>query len=299
MRLSKLVGLEIEALLAQHGKTLANIEEYTDILENRSSMARVIIKELDGFKKKYGLKRRTELTVAEEIVIEEKKIEEAPVVFLMDRFGYARCIDASAYERNREAADSENRYVIECLNTDRLCLFTNTGNMHSIKVLDVPFGRFRDKGTPIDNFSNYDSGVESIVSIDALGNLKGSMVAFGTATGMIKLVEGSEFDVSKRTTAATKLADGDEVLLAKRLYGGETLVFATKKNMFLRITTLEIPTKKKAAIGVRGMKLGVGDEVKAYYVLSDGDQTAVEVSGKELVLNRLKISGRDTKGTRH
>ena len=53
----------------------------------------------------------------EEAVFEEKKIEEQEVVFLMDRFGYARCVDTATYERNREAADSENRYVLTCLNT--------------------------------------------------------------------------------------------------------------------------------------------------------------------------------------
>ena len=108
MRLYKLIGLEIDALLAEHKQTLDNITRYEDILNNYQSMARVIIDELEGYKKEFGHPRKTSIENAQEIVLEEKKIEEFPVVFLMDRFGYARTIDESTYERNKEAADTEN-----------------------------------------------------------------------------------------------------------------------------------------------------------------------------------------------
>ncbi len=59
------------------------------------------------------------------------------VVFLMDRFGYAKTIDTSAYERNKEAVHNENKYVFQCKNTDKICVFTDLGMMHSIKVMDI------------------------------------------------------------------------------------------------------------------------------------------------------------------
>ena len=52
----------------------------------------------------------------------EKKVEEQEVVFLMDRFGYARTVDTNTYARNKEAADAENKYVISCLNTGKICM---------------------------------------------------------------------------------------------------------------------------------------------------------------------------------
>ena len=163
MRLYRLIGLEIEALLEENKKTLKNIAEYEDILENHESMTRVILRELDAIKRAFSRPRRTSVENAEEIVLEEKKIEEMPVMFLMDRFGYARTIDMSVYERNKEAADSENRYVFPCMNTGKICVFTDTGKLHTIKVLDLPFGKFRDKGSPIDNFSNFNSGAEQSI----------------------------------------------------------------------------------------------------------------------------------------
>ncbi len=145
MRLYKLIGLEIEALQKEHEETLKHIARYEDILNNYDSMAQVIMDELDAFRKEYGRKRRTAIENAEEAVFEEKKIEEQEVVFLMDRFGYAKTVDVSVYERNREAADSENKYIIHCMNTGKICIFTDTGKMHQIKVLDLPYGKFRDK----------------------------------------------------------------------------------------------------------------------------------------------------------
>ena len=62
---------------------------------------------------------------------------------MMDRFGYMKLIDKNAYERNKEAANSENRYVISCMNTDKICLFTDTGRMHTIKAADIPSGAFQ------------------------------------------------------------------------------------------------------------------------------------------------------------
>ena len=298
MRLYKLIGLEIEALMKEHDETLLNIGKYEDILEHRSSMAKVIIKELQNFKKQYAKERRTEIDNLKEAVVVEKKIEEQDVVFLMDRFGYAKTVDTSVYERNKETADAENRYIFTCKNTDKICIFTNKGQMHLLKVLDLPYGKFRDKGTPIDNVCNYDSKEENFVYIASLEQVSSHRLVFGTAQSMLKVVDGAEFVVAKKTTAATKLADGDEVLIVRALEGDETLVMCSHKDMFLRIDCEQIPQKKKSAVGVRGMKLAAGDTLKHIYVLHEGENAEVEVKGKMIALNRLHIGNRDTKGVR-
>ncbi len=298
MRLYKLIGLEIEALMKEHDETLLNIGKYEDILEHRSSMAKVIIKELQNFKKQYGRERRTEIDNLKEAVVVEKKIEEQDVVFLMDRFGYAKTVDTSVYERNKETADAENRYIFTCKNTDKICIFTDKGQMHLLKVLDLPYGKFRDKGTPIDNVCNYDSKEENFVYIASLEQVSSHRLVFGTAQSMLKVVDGAEFVVAKKTTAATKLADGDEVLTVRALDGDETLVMCSHKDMFLRIDCEQIPQKKKSAVGVRGMKLAAGDTLKHIYVLHEGENAEVEVKGKMVALNRLHIGNRDTKGVR-
>ncbi len=298
MRLQKLIGLELEALLKDHDETLKNIAKYEDILGSRAAMAKVIIKELENFKKEYAKPRKTVIDNLEEAVVVEKKIEEMDVVFLMDRFGYAKTVDVATYERNKEAANTENRYILTCKNTDKICIFTNKGQMHLLKVLDLPYGKFRDKGTPIDNLSNYNSSEESFVYITNLAAISRSQVLFGTKSAMLKVVDGSEFDVAKRTTAATKLNEGDELIFVQALALEETLVMQSEKDFFLRIDISSIPEKKKGAVGVRGMKLGAGDALTAIYLLNAEDSLNIEVKGKEVALNRLRTAGRDTKGTK-
>ena len=254
MRLYKLIGLEIEALMKEHDETLENIAKYEDILEHRSSMAKVIIKELTAFKKAYGKERKTVIDNLKEAVVAAKKIEEQDVVFLMDRFGYAKIVDTSVYERNKEAANAEYRHIFTCKNTDKICIFTDKGQMHLLKVLDLPYGKFRDKGTPIDNLCNYDSKEENVVYLTGLEHVSSHRMLFGTKYAMIKVVDGMEFVVAKKTTAATKLGEEDEVLTVCPLEENDTLVMATRKDMFLRIDCAQIPQKKKGAVGVRGMK---------------------------------------------
>ena len=298
MRLYKLIGLEIEALMKEHDETLENIAKYEDILEHRSSMAKVIIKELTAFKKAYGKERKTVIDNLKEAVVAAKKIEEQDVVFLMDRFGYAKIVDTSVYERNKEAANAEYKHIFTCKNTDKICIFTDKGQMHLLKVLDLPYGKFRDKGTPIDNLCNYDSKEENVVYLAGLEHVSSHRMLFGTKYAMIKVVDGMEFVVAKKTTAATKLGEEDEVLTVCPLEENDTLVMATKKDMFLRIDCAQIPQKKKGAVGVRGMKLNAGDALSNIYVLDGESEQTVEVKGKEVVLNRLRVGNRDTKGTK-
>ena len=300
MRLYKLIGLEIEALMKDHETTLQNIEKYEEILGSRAAMAKVIIKELEGFKKEYASPRKTAIENAAEAVFEEKKIEEIPVILLMDRFGYAKTIDVAAYERNKEAADAENKYIIHCMNTDRLCIFTDKGQMHMVKVLDLPYGKFRDKGTPIDNVSNYSSSEENMVYIESIGNLLGRKLLFASSDGMLKQVDGGEFDVSKRTTAATKLNEGATVLMIQPVTGaeGETIVMGTEKGMYLRFAAEDVPEKKKGAVGVRGMKIEPKDKLDAIYLLEAEKEKNIEVRGKEIALHRLRVANRDGKGVK-
>ena len=298
MRLYKLIGLELEALINEHEETMANIYRYEDILDRRDSMAQVIMNELDGFKKEYSHPRKTVIENGQEAVYKEKELEEMDVVFLMDRFGYAKTVDVSTYERNKEAADAENKYIFTCKNTGRLCLFTTTGQMHTIKVLDLPYGKFRDKGTPIDNVSNFSQKTEEIVYITSQKELNLCQVIFATAQSMLKVVDGGEFDVTKRTVAATKLAEGDSVVSVTALTDQRNIVLQTKAGFFLRFAVDEIPEKKKGAIGVRGMKLGDGDQVENVYYTKNAVETTIEYKGKELVLNNLKLGKRDSKGTK-
>ena len=378
LRLSKLIGLEILKLNEERDELVKEIAEFEKILSDKGAMKKVIIKDLEKIKKEYGYERRTEILDAEAAVYEEEKIPEQLVAFMMDRFGYAKIMDAAQYDRNAENLDAENRYVLKCMNTDSICIFTDTGSMHQVKVLKVPMKKPKEKGVPIDNLSNYSSAEENIVFVAARDQLKDTKLLFTTKQGMMKFVDAGEFDVGKRTVAATKLNSGDLVVsidqfenTTKEVYdeadeyesspfisggsgdgldsdedqltfefldisGGTSeeismdlgegqdaevsdegigaektpseprrefttnkmVVLQTKDGVFTRFKLNEVPEKKKGAVGVRGMKLADGDEIDKVYIVGFGDKKSITYHSKELELMKIKLSKRDTKGTK-
>ncbi len=265
MRLYKLIGLELDALIKEHEDTMANIFRYEDILERRDSMAQVIMNELDQIKKEYGRKRRTVIDDVEDAVFVENKVEEMDIIFLMDRFGYAKTIDLTTFERNKDAAQAENQFIVKCKNTGKICIFTDKGQLHTVKASELPFGRFRDKGIPIDNISNYQSDKEQILLIASQTDLNLYRMVFATRSGKVKIVSGGEFDVTKRTVASTKLVDEDVLVDVSILSEQKHMILQSKDGLFLKFDLSEIPEQKKGAVGVRAMKLSPADEIEAVY----------------------------------
>ena len=304
LRLYRLIGLEILALQKEYEDTLAKIAEYEDILGSRRTMMKVIKKDLDNIKKEYSLPRKTVIEDGEVAVYEEAKMVEQEIVFIMDRFGYSKTIDIAAYERNKDAVHAENKYVFNCMNTEKICIFTDNGNLHQVKVKDIPFGKFRDKGVPIDNLGYYSSAGEEIMFLTSSAYLVGKKLLFTTKNAMMKIVDASEFDVAKRTVAATSLAEGDSVLSIQILFPagengyGKQVVLQTVNGYFLKFLLDEIPEKKKNAVGVRGMKLEAKDTLDEVYLIPENADISITYKDKELPLSKIKLAKRDGKGNK-
>ncbi|MDD7210323.1 MAG: DNA topoisomerase 4 subunit A [Lachnospiraceae bacterium] len=301
MRLYRLIGLEMEALQKEYEDILKKIEKYEDILQNPSSMKKVMKKDLEKIKKEYGYERKTELTNAKAAVVKKLPVEEKEVVFVMDRFGYAKILDKNTFDRNEETVKKENRHVVFCMNTDKICIFTDTGVMHQVKVQDIPAGRLRDKGTPLDNVANYDSRNEQILLIVSDRELKGRDLLFVSASSMIKTVDGMEFIVQKRTVSSTKLMPDDRLaavcLLEKEKEG--CIVLQSEEGYFLRFSLSEISKKKKGAVGMRGMRLQDEDKIRNVYLPGIKDEEDyILYKDKELYFNKIRLMSRDTRGVK-
>ena len=121
---------------------------------------------------------------------------------------------------------------------------------------------------------------------------------FATKTGMVKIVAGAEFDVAKKTVAATKLNDGDELVSIVILNEQKNIVLQSKTGYFLRFAIEEIPEKKKNAIGVRGMKIDENDMIENVYYTQNGVDQVIKYKNKKVELNKIKLAKRDAKGTK-
>lgn len=298
LRLRKLVGLEINALLKEHEETVANIYRYEDILEQRSSMTRVIREELSRFKKGLSSPRKTEITQGEELVYVKPEEEETKVMFVMDRFGYAKTIDLAAYERNKDTVDTEFKVHFVCSNLGRVCVFTDTGMMHTVKVSDLPMAKLKEKGRPIDNVCKFDSAKENVIYITNQSELNLYRLVFVTAQGYVKIVSGGEFDVTRLTIQATRLDEDDRLVMAGAITDQQNIVLRTQEGFFLKYSLEEIPEQKKTARGVRGIKLSAKDEVEDAWILNPNVPNTIAFHDREIDLNHFKSTARGGKGTR-
>ena len=298
MRLSKLIGLELIELKKQHAETLRNIKEYRGILGSRERMNEVLSEDLMMIKAAYAVPRRTVLEDGKEAVFNENEVQEISCYYIQDKFGYCKLMDEATYQRNQEAVESDNRFVLKCKNTDRVLLFTDKGNMHQIKCQDVPLGKFKDKGVPIDNISKYNANQEEIIYANVKSALVGKTLIFATRDAMVKLVETSEFETANKLVAATKLGEGDRLIEIREMAYETDIVFETHDGYFLRCSLSDIPLQKKNSKGVIGIRLGKCDTLEHFYLLGT-EPVEITYRKKPLSLNRLKLAGRAGKGTKH
>jgi DNA gyrase subunit A len=298
MRLYKLIGLELDALVKEHETTVANIYNYEEILEKKSVMTAVIKKQLLAFKAAYPQPRKTKITDAEAAVYVEKQPEEADVVFVMDRFGYAKTLDLATYERNKEAATEANKFLLVCRNTGRVCLFTDMGNLYTVKVQDLPLSKLRDKGKPIDNISAYDSTKETIVCAASQSDLNLYRFLFVTKNGLVKLTDGGEFDVSRRAVAATSLEEGDLVVAVLPVTGQNQLVLATEGGYMLKLDLDEVSLQKRNAKGIAGIRLTKEDAVEDAWIFAKREAPTITFHEKTIDLGSLRTAKRGTRGSK-
>lgn len=294
LRLSKLIGLEILSLQEDYKHTIQKIETYEGILGSSKVMFKTIKKDLAKIKQWYGLPRKTEICNAAEAVFEESPVVEQDVIFTMNRFGYVKMIDLTIFDKNEAAIREENRIILSCRNTSRLCIFTQEGNLHQLKMLDVPLCRPKDKGIPIENICNYDGSKESICFIESWETLIGKRLLFVTKNAMVKQVPSAEFETIKKTVVSTKLTEQDRLFYIG-IVEKDCVALLTTENRILKFNMVDISVLKKASVGVRGMKLQEGEELKEVFCVDQEESLIIKPGRKRVNLSDLKLKKRDAK----
>ena len=299
MQLSKLIGLEILKLHEENDTLIANIAEYEKVLSDSKELYKVIKGRLREFKKIFNSPRRTSLmdTVAKAYV-EKVVIEDLYVCF--DRFGYTKAIDAAAFGRASEETKKDFSFVLKIKNTDKLCIFTDKGNMHQVKMEKVPRCKMKDKGTLIHSLCKMENDEEGLLYV-SFEELFESILLFVTKNGYIKLVSGAEFETGRQMIAATKLDADDEVVgvimlsASDVLTGTKKVILLTKDGFSLGFPLSEVSELKKTSRGVKGITLEKEDTVAFATVVHPAAET-FEYEGKTLNARRVRNRKRAAKG---
>lgn len=299
MPLSKLIGLEILKLHEENAELLANIGEYENVLSDMKALYKVIKSRLREYKKKFAAPRKTELTDTVAKAYVEKVVVE-DLYICIDRFGYTKAVDAGTFARTGEEAKKEFTHIVQMKNTDKLCIFTNSGAMHQVRAEKIPRCKMKDKGTLIHSLCKMENDEEGLLYI-SFEELFESMLMFTTANGFIKLVSGVEFETARQQVAATKLDEGDALVdvsvlsAAEVLAGSKKVIILTDRGLSLGFPVSEVSEFKKTSRGVKAIALEKEDKI-AYVTVVDQDTETFEYNGKTLNAKRVRNRKRGAKG---
>jgi len=297
MPLSRLVGLELEKLVKERDELEKNIISYQTILSKENELLKVIKNRLRKLKKQFARPRRTLLDDIENIDYKEDiKIED--LYILIDRFGYTKSIDMTAFSRISKDTLKDYVHIIKIKNTDKLCVFSSGGNMYQIKVMNIPKCKVREKGVLIQNLCK--SKREDLLLYLPYEKLLTQTILFTSKNGLIKQVDGQEFVTTRSTLVATKL-DNNDNLVAVYAYDKD-LDITNKKvlivtNAFLALTFKleEVSTLKRISKGVKAIELNSSDYVKISQILDVGAKS-FEYEDKKYSIEKIRIRKRGNRG---
>ena len=318
MRLSRLIGLELEALKKENEKTKKNIEKYTKILSDKKYMKKVIKDDMERIIKEYGQPRKTSIENIAKAVIKKEAPKAFKEVVLMDKFGYVRAVSDTVYEKNKEAADSESKLVIPVMSDDKVVFITENGIMHTVPANKIPFGKFRDKSIPVDNVSTLDTTTDLILYAEAMRDMTGetarstadetasskNVYVIVTNLGGVKKLPGAEFSVKSKNTKYIKLKDGEVCTDFVKIEKSEPeIVLVSEAGRFLRFAAADIPEKKRGAGTVAGIAMKAGEKLSDVFFVWPEDVKKVAGAGSEEAPagengnERLKNAGNDDAGS--
>jgi Type IIA topoisomerase (DNA gyrase/topo II, topoisomerase IV), A subunit len=295
-RLLSLLSLEVEKLIQEFEAVKKEIQEYTEIITSEKKQLSVIKKYLKELRVKFDTPRKTEITT---IMVKEykKKFKEEDLYLVVDKFGYTKTVDITSIGRSSEDKISEFRCNILSKNTDKMAVFTNKGNLYQVKNTDIPKGKIKDKGVPIETLCGMSKN-EYPIYITTSSLLKDTKAVFLSTSGLIKRTDCNEFESTRKIIASTKLENEDELLDIKIVEDGfDEVAVITKQGYILKFPIESIPMVKKASKGVKAIEMSVdNDIVDQLYLMPMKGSLIVDVNNKNVDLSKVKMKDRANKG---
>ncbi len=320
MKLSKLAGLERNAVLDELSEKQKFIADMKSILESPKKILKIISDELTEIEEKYKDERRTKIVkggVKE--INDEDLIPDTETVLVLSAGGYVKRTDPKEYRPQKRGGigviDLETKeedfvtMLVSGSTHSDLLFFTNLGKVYQMKMYDIPEGRRATRGKSIMNFLSL-GGEEKVTSILAMPkNLDKSALSLMlvTRSGIAKKTQAGSFkDVRRSGIIAIRLEKGDSLAAAFLTDKGDEVMIATALGQSIRFKESDIRQMGRSAGGVRGIKLRKGDEVIGVDVIKKESSTgsgggffftlSQNGLGKKTKLSEYKIQRRGGSG---
>ena len=312
LRLSKLTGLETQALKDEIVELKGKIRRFQEILNSRAEILAIIVRELDELSDKFGDDRRTQIVDATGEMHIEDLIPDEHVVVMITNDGYIKRIPVDAYRTQRRGGKGligmetkETDFVVDLFPTTThqyILFFTNQGRVYWLKAYEIPEGSRQSKGKAIVNLLEGLAQGERVQAALAVKDFReDNFVFFATKKGIVKKTALSEYSRPRVTgIIAVGLEEGDELIGVGMTHGHDEVILAKAHGKSIRFSEEDVRPMGRPATGVKGVELEGDDVVVSLAIVQDKNGQLLTVTehgyGKRTPVEEYRLQGRGGSG---
>ena len=312
LRLSKLTGLETQALKDEMVDLKGKIRRFEEILASRAEILRIIVQELDELADKYGDERRTQIADASGEISIEALIPNEHVVVMITNDGYIKRIPIDAYRTQRRGGKGligmetkETDFVVDLFPTTThqyILFFTNQGRVYWLKAYEIPEGSRQSKGKAIVNLlEGLNPGEKVQAALPVKEFREDHYVFFATRKGTVKKTALAEYSRPRVTgVIALGIDEGDELIGVGITSGQDEVILAKAHGKSIRFHEEDVRPMGRPATGVKGVELEGDDEVVSLAIVHDKAGQLLTITengyGKRTPVEEYRLQGRAGSG---
>ena len=315
MQLQRITGLEVDKLKDEYAELKKNIQEYNSILASHEKKLEIIVAEFKEVKDKYADPRRTEITLSEELDIEDEDlIPVEDVIITITRKGYIKRMTVDTYKAQNRGGKGvtgakmvEEDYIERVLYTsshDTLLFFSNLGKVYKLRAFQIPYAGRLAKGLPIVNLLNFaeDEKLAAVLNIDEKEEQEGFFM-FATRQGLIKKTEVSAFkNIRTNGIIAILINEGDELFQVALTDGEKDIILGVSNGKGIRFSESDVRPMGRISAGVRGILVNDDERVVGMAIVNtDGDEIVIVTDkgyGKRTNVDAFRVQVRGGKGVK-
>ncbi len=315
MKLQKIAGLEVDKLKEEYAELKKTIKELQEILNSHQKKLDIIVAELESVRERFGDDRRTEITLSDELDIEDEDlIPIEDVIITVTNKGYVKRMTVDTYRvQNRGGKgitgakmvdDDFVERVIYTSSHDTLLFFSTLGKIYKLRAFQIPYASRTAKGLPIVNLLNFDENekLAAVLNINEKEEKEGFFI-FATRKGIVKKTEISAFkNIRTNGIKAILLNEDDELFKVALTDGEKDIILGASNGKAIRFSESDIRPMGRISAGVRGILVNEPDVVVGMAIVStDGDEIVIVTDkgyGKRTNVDAFRVQVRGGKGVK-
>lgn len=286
MRLQRLTGLERDKIDAELAELMKQIEWLNMVLADVKEIFKIIVKELEEIRDKYGDTRRTQITGSTDDIEDEDLIADEKMVVTITNTGYIKRIPVDQYRVQKRGGKGlkgmetrEEDYVTNIFTSSTkttLLVFTDKGKVYWCKVHRLPLGNRTSKGKAIANVVQLSQGekVQAVLPVEEFVDSK--YVVMLTEKGIIKKTSLDAFANPRQAGIIALTTDLEDQLIDAKISDGQSDIFiATREGMSIRFNEDDVRGMGRSARGVKGITVGKTDAVIGMEVIEKASKDTI------------------------